>query len=206
MSEEIKKDRIRQPGGGRKSGTGIYKEDTSVIRVPNSQKAVITSFLDAFAKKQRLEQLKENLDSIEEFTQLSSELENISLPLFESKVPAGLPSPADDHVDSRMDPNDYLINKADKTFFVTIQGESMIEVGLMPGDKAVIEKDKVPAVGDIVLAMIDGEFTVKILAKQKDGKPKLLPANSSGKYSPILIQGQMQFAIWGVVTGSFRKF
>ena len=206
MSEEIKKDRIRQPGGGRKSGTGIYKEDTSVIRVPNSQKAVITSFLDAFAKKQRLEQLKENLDSIEKFTQLSSELENISLPLFESKVPAGLPSPADDHVDSRMDPNDYLINKADKTFFVTIQGESMIEVGLMPGDKAVIEKDKVPAVGDIVLAMIDGEFTVKILAKQKDGKPKLLPANSSGKYSPILIQGQMQFAIWGVVTGSFRKF
>lgn len=206
MSEEIKKERIRQPGGGRKTGTGLYKEDTSVIRVPNSQKPVITSFLEAYAKKQRLNELKDNLDSVEEFAQLSQALESISLPLYQSKVPAGLPSPADSDVDSRMDPNEYLINKADKTFFVTIQGESMIEVGLMPGDKAIVEKDKVPAVGDIVLAMIDGEFTVKILAKQKDGNPKLLPANSSGKYSPILIQGQMQFAIWGVVTGSFRRF
>jgi DNA polymerase V len=206
MSEEIKRERIRQPGGGRKTGTGLYKEETSVIRVPNSQKPVITSFLEAYAKKQRLSELKDNLDSIEEFAQLSEALESISLPLYQSKVPAGLPSPADSDVDSRMDPNEYLISKADKTFFVTIQGESMIEVGLMPGDKAIVEKDKVPAVGDIVLAMIDGEFTVKILAKQKDGNPKLLPANSSGKYSPILIQGQMQFAIWGVVTGSFRRF
>ena len=206
MCEQTKKDRIRQPGGGRKSGTGIYKEETSVIRVPNSQKPVITSFLDAFAKKQRLEQLKDNLDSIEEFTQLSAELEDISLPLFESIVPAGLPSPATDQVDARIDPNTYLINKADRTFFVTIQGESMIEAGLMPGDKAVVEKGKIAAVGDIVLAMIDGEFTVKTLSKQKDGMPKLLPANSSGKYSPILISKQMQFEIWGVVTGSFRKF
>ncbi|HCU85449.1 MULTISPECIES: LexA family protein [unclassified Methylophilus] len=196
----------RKPGSGRKAGTGTYKENTSVIRVPDSQKPVIASFLEAYARKQRLSELKESLDSVDEFIQLSGDLINLSLPLFESKVPAGLPSPADDHIGSAMDPNEYLINKADKTFFVTIQGESMIEVGLMPGDKAIVEKDKVAAVGDIVLAMIDGEFTVKILAKQKDGKPKLLPANSSGKYPPILIQGQMQFAIWGVVTGSFRKF
>jgi len=196
----------RKPGSGRKAGTGTYKENTSVIRVPDSQKPVIASFLEAYARKQRLSELKESLDSVDEFIQLSGDLINLSLPLFESKVPAGLPSPADDHIGSAMDPNEYLINKADKTFFVTIQGESMIEVGLMPGDKAIVEKDKVAAVGDIVLAMIDGEFTVKILAKQKDGKPKLLPANSSGKYPAILIQGQMQFAIWGVVTGSFRKF
>lgn len=206
MSEDIKKERIRQPGGGRKSGTGLYKEETSVIRVPNSQKPIITSFLEAYAKKQRINQLKDNMDSVEEFTQLSQALANLSLPLFESKVPAGVPSPADDHIDTRMDLNEYLINKADKTFLVTIQGESMIEVGLMPGDKAIVERGKVAAVGEIVLAMIDGEFTVKILAKQSDGLPKLLPANSSGKYSPILISKHMQFEIWGVVTGSFRKF
>jgi DNA polymerase V len=206
MNDEDHKHGGKRPGAGRKTGTGTYREETSVIRVPNSQKPVISDFLEAYAKKQRLAELKDNLDSIEEFTQLSAELEQISLPLFESKVPAGLPSPADDHVDARMDPNTYLINKADKTFFVTIQGESMIEVGLMPGDKAIIEKDKVPAVGDIVLAMIDGEFTVKTLAKQKDGMPKLLPANASGRYAPILITQQMQFKIWGVVTGSFRKF
>jgi DNA polymerase V len=196
----------KRPGSGRKAGTGTYKENTSVIRIPDSQKPVITSFLEAYAKKQRLSQLKENLDSVEEFTQLAEEIERLSLPLYESKVPAGLPSPADDNVESRMDPNAYLVNKADRTFFVTIQGESMLEVGLMPGDKAVVEKDKIAAVGDIVLAMIDGEFTVKTLAKQKDGMPKLLPANSSGRYAPILITRQMQFKIWGVVTGSFRKF
>ncbi|HSI45323.1 MAG TPA: translesion error-prone DNA polymerase V autoproteolytic subunit [Methylophilus sp.] len=196
----------KRPGSGRKAGTGTYKENTSVIRIPDSQKPVITSFLEAYAKKQRLIQLKNNLDSVEEFTQLAEEIERLSLPLYESKVPAGLPSPADDNVESRMDPNAYLVNKADRTFFVTIQGESMIEVGLMPGDKAVVEKDKIAAVGDIVLAMIDGEFTVKTLAKQKDGMPKLLPANSSGRYAPILITKQMQFKIWGVVTGSFRKF
>jgi DNA polymerase V len=206
MNDEDKKHGGKRSGSGRKVGTGLYKEDTSVIRVPNSQKPVITSFLEAYARKQRLSELKDNLDSVGEFVELSQTLESLSLPLYQSKVPAGLPSPADSDVDSRMDPNEYLINKADKTFFVTIQGESMIEIGLMPGDKAIVEKDKIPAVGDIVLAMIDGEFTVKILAKQKDGNPKLLPANSSGKYSPILIQGQMQFAIWGVVTGSFRRF
>lgn len=196
----------KREGSGRKAGTGTYKENTSVIRIPDSQKPVITSFLEAYAKKQRLNQLRDNLDSIQEFMPLADALESLSLPLYESKVPAGLPSPADDHVESRMDPNAYLVNKADKTFFVTIQGESMIEVGLMPGDKAVVEKDKIAAVGDIVLAMIDGEFTVKILARQKDGMPKLLPANASGRYTPILISKHMQFSIWGVVTGSFRKF
>lgn len=206
MTDEDNKHGGKRPGSGRKVGTGTYKENTSVIRIPESQKPVITSFLEAYARKQRLSQLKENLDSVEEFTQLAEEIERLSLPLYESKVPAGLPSPADDNVESRMDPNAYLVNKADKTFFVTIQGESMLEVGLMPGDKAVVEKDKVAAVGDIVLAMIDGEFTVKTLAKQKDGMPKLLPANSSGRYAPILITRQMQFKIWGVVTGSFRKF
>lgn len=82
----------------------------------------------------------------------------------------------------------------------------MIEAGLMPGDKAVVDKDKQAVLGDIVLAMIDGEFTIKTLSRQKDGSPQLLPANSTGKYSPILIMEGMQFEIWGVVIGSFRRF
>jgi DNA polymerase V len=121
-------------------------------------------------------------------------------------VPAGLPSPADSDIEEQLDLYQYLIANTDDTFFITIQGESMIEVGLMPGDKAIVQKRKQPALGDIVLAMIDGEFTVKTLARQANGLPKLLPANSSGRYSPILIQSRMEFHIWGVVTGSFRKF
>ncbi|KQT36321.1 LexA family transcriptional regulator [Methylophilus sp. Leaf414] len=206
MSKEDKKNGGKRPGSGRKHGTGTYMEATSVIRVPDSQKPVIASFLEAYAKKQRLRQMEGNLDSVGEFAQLAETLDSLSLPLYQSKVPAGLPSPADSDEESRMDPNGYLIQDPANTFFVTIQGESMIEAGLLPGDKAIVNKRKQASIGDIVLAMIDGEFTIKTLAKQKNGDPKLLPANSSGKYEPILIQGKMQFAIWGVVTGSFRKF
>lgn len=206
MNDEDKKNRSRAPGAGRKFGTGPFREETEVIRVPKSQKPVISDFLEAYAKKQRLALLRKNMDNVEEFTQLSSTLHEVSLPLFESKVPAGVPESANSDVEGHMDPNRYLIDKEGSTFIVTIQGESMIEAGLLPGDKAIVSKSKLPAIGDIVLAMIDGEFTVKTLAKQKNGDPKLLPANSSGKYEPILILKQMHFEITGVVTGSFRKF
>lgn len=196
----------KREGAGRKTGSGIYQEATTVVRVPVSQKASVTDLMAAYAKKQQSQQLKENLDSLGEFELLSDTPRAIHLPLYQSKVAAGFPSPADDHVEKRLDPSEYLIDQADSTFFVTIQGESMIEAGLMPGDKAVVDKARMPVMGDIVLAMIDGEFTIKTLAKQKDGKPKLLPANSSGRYTPILIEESMQFEIWGVVTGSFRRF
>lgn len=201
----------RKPGGkrtgaGRKSGSGLYQEATAVIRVPVSQKAAVSDLLAAYARKQQQLQNRENVDSPDAFEFPADTLSAIALPLYQSKVPAGVPSPADDHIEKRLDPNEYLIDRANDTFFVTIQGESMIEAGLMPGDKAVVDKSKLPVVGDIVLAMIDGEFTIKTLAKQKNGHPKLLPANASGRYTPILIQEPMQFEIWGVVTGSFRRF
>ena len=82
----------------------------------------------------------------------------------------------------------------------------MIDVGLMPGDKAVIDRSKKPKIGDIVLAVIDSEFTIKTLARKKDGSPRLLPANSTGAYAPIDITEEMNFEVWGVVTGSFRRF
>lgn len=206
MVETLSKAGGKRLGAGRKPGSGQYQEATTVMRVPVSQKAVVSDLLAAFARRQQQQQLRDSLDSPEAFAWPAVQPLARALPLFQSKVPAGFPSPADDHVEKRLDPNEYLIDQADSTFFVTIQGESMIEAGLMPGDKAVVDKGKLPVVGDIVLAMIDGEFTIKTLAKQKDGQPKLLPANSSGKYAPILIHEAMQFEIWGVVIGSFRRF
>ena len=128
------------------------------------------------------------------------------IPLFSTKVRAGFPSPADDHVEQRLDVSDYLIDQVDATFFVTIQGQSMIDVGLMPGDKVVVDKSKSAVVGDIVLAVVDSEFTIKTLSRNKDGSIRLLPANSSGVYKPIEITESTQFEVWGVVTGSFRRF
>lgn len=196
----------KRPGAGRKPGSTTCLEKTVVIRIPASQKPLVSQLMEAYVKKSKSRQIAHNLDPVAVFDQPASDVREISLPLFQSKVPAGFPSPADDHIESRLDPNEYLIDQVDSTFFVTIQGESMIEAGLMPGDKVVVDKGKVPVVGDIVLAMIDGEFTVKTLARQKNGNPKLIPANASGKYAPILIEPTMQFEVWGVVIGSFRRF
>ena len=190
-------------GAGRKEGTGKFGEPTSVLRIPISQEAVIKDFLTAYQRKKQYG----NLDAITEFSQPSLTASPIPLPLYSSKVSAGFPSPAEEHVEKRLDPSEFLIDQADSTFFVTITGLSMMDAGLLPGDKAVVDRAKDASVGDIVLAVIDGEFTVKTLARHsKTGAPRLLPANVTGAYEPIEITEQMQFELWGVVTGSFRRF
>ena len=194
--------RKNKPGAGRKVGTGKFREDTSVIRVPVSQESVIKDFLVAYQRKK----LSVDLDALGEFELPAPNTLPTKLPLFSSKVPAGFPSPAEEHIEKRLDPSEFLIDQKDATFFVTIQGYSMMDVGLLPGDKAVIDRSKLASIGDIVLAVIDGEFTIKTLARKKDGTPRLLPANSTGAFNPIEIKEGMNFEIWGVVTGSFRRF
>jgi DNA polymerase V len=194
--------RKNRPGAGRKVGTGKFREATSVLRIPVSQEPAIKDFLVAYQRKK----LATDIDILGDFELPSLIAKPISLPLYSSKVSAGFPSPAEEHVEKRLDPSEFLIDQKDATFFVTIQGESMIDVGLMPGDKAVIDRSKKPKIGNIVLAVIDGEFTIKTLSRKKDGSPRLLPANSTGAYSPIEIKEGMSFDIWGVVTGSFRRF
>jgi DNA polymerase V len=201
MSNSIKSHGGKRPGAGRKPAHGV-NEPTTVIRVPASTAGTVKDFVSALVKRRAVE----NLDAVGAFEYPSTDSQPMELPLYGSKVPAGVPSAVDDHVEQRLDPSHFLIEDNDNTFFVTIQGYSMIDVGLMPGDKAVVNRSRVASVGDIVLAMIDGEFTIKTLGKTKNGAPRLLPANSSGSYSPIEVSSDMQFEIWGVVTGSFRRF
>jgi len=192
----------KREGSGRKEGTGKFREPTSVVRIPASQKSVIKDFLAAYQRKKLLT----SLDALGEIELPALHTQPIKLPLYTSKVSAGFPSPAEEHVEKRLDPSEFLIDQKDATFFVTIQGYSMIDVGLLPGDKAVVDRSKLASIGDIVLAVIDGQFTIKTLARKRDGTPRLLPANSMGDYSPIEITEIMSFEIWGVVTGSFRRF
>ena len=187
-------------GAGRKIGSGKFREPTSVVRIPTSQEPVIKDFLAAYQKKR----LNTDLDAVSEFELPSLHHVQVSLPLYSSKVSAGFPSPAEEHVEKRLNPNDFLIDQEDATFFVTIQGYSMMDVGLLPGDKAVVDRSKTANIGDVVLAVIDGEFTIKTLAKNKSGQARLMPANKD--FKPIEITEEMQFEIWGVVTGSFRRF
>jgi DNA polymerase V len=194
--------RKNQAGGGRKPGSGKFGEPTSVLRIPSSQAPVIKDFLVAYQRKR----LIKDLDAVTQITLPSLNALPIKLPLYSSKVSAGLPSPAEEHVEKRLDPSEFLIDKKDETFFVTIQGYSMMDVGLLPGDKAVVDRSKQASIGNIVLAVLDGEFTIKTLSRNKTGAVRLLPANSTGAYKPIEISEDMNFEIWGVVTGSFRRF
>ena len=191
----------RRVGAGRKKGT-VLKEPTAVMRIPESQKPLIANFLAAYRRGQSIPQQ----DQPTVFVRPIIAPVKRDWPLFSSKVAAGFPSPADEHVERRLDPTEFLIDDEEATFFVTIQGYSMIDSGLLPGDKAVVDRSKNASIGDIVLAVVDGEFTIKLLAKTKQGEPRLLPSNQSGEYKPIEIKDGMQFEIWGVVTGSFRRF
>lgn len=192
--------RKNKPGGGRKVGSGKFGEETSVVRIPSSQAPVIKDFLVAYQRKR----LAADIDAVTDFEWPALHARAIHLPLYSSKVSAGFPSPAEEHVEKRLDPSEFLIDQKDATFFVTIQGYSMMDVGLLPGDKAVVDRSKQASVGNIVLAVLDGEFTIKTLSRSKDGTVRLLPANKD--FSPIEITEEMNFEVWGVVTGSFRRF
>ena len=180
-------------GAGRKKDSGLYAEATKVVRIPISRISEVKNFL--------LNTKKTNF-SIVDFIQPSIQ-KPIPITLFSHKVPAGFPSPADDHAESRLDLNEYLINQAESTFFVRIKGDSMVDAGILDNDIVIVDRSKSAAINDIVLASIDGEFTVKVLTKNNTG-PYLMPANK--EFKPIYIEEGSQFEIWGVVTGSVRKF
>ncbi|SNX61161.1 DNA polymerase V [Nitrosomonas ureae] len=199
----------KRENAGRPRGQGKFGESTVTMRIPQSQTATIKSLLEALQHKKSNDAPSENTLPEEEvdefFTPVISEQPTL-LPLFATKVAAGFPSPADDHVEKRLDVSEFLIDHAASTFFVTIRGESMIDVGLLPDDKVVVDRCKTPSHGDIVLAVVDREFTIKILDYGANKMPRLMPANSTGAYRPIYIRPDTQFEIFGVVTGSFRRF
>jgi len=120
--------------------------------------------------------------------------ERVSCPVFTSGIRCGFPSPAADHEEGRLDLND-LIQHREATYFAWAEGDSMIGLGIRDGDLLVIDKAVTPEMGDIVVAELNAEFTVKRLGKIND-QPHLLPANAA--YAPIPIPPE-GIQIWGVV-------
>lgn len=198
----------KRENAGRPRGQGKFGEPTAVMRIPQSQTATIRNFLEVLQRKKAEDNSENAVTDIEmdEFFTPAISKQPTLLPLFSTKVAAGFPSPADDHVEKQLDVSEFLIDHAASTFFVTIKGDSMIDVGLLPGDKVVVDRSKTPGIGDIVLAVVDREFTIKILDHGANKMPRLIPANSTGAYRPIYIRPDTQFEIFGVVIGSFRRF
>lgn len=116
---------------------------------------------------------------------------------FPMPVKAGFPSPAADHMEERIDLNDEFIKHPLSTFIIDCEGDSMTGAFIPPKAKLIIDRSLTAKNGDIVLAVLDGEMTVKILRKT-DLKCFLVPANN--KYKEIEITPEMNMQIWGVVT------
>ncbi|WP_286778076.1 translesion error-prone DNA polymerase V autoproteolytic subunit [Leclercia sp. UBA1284] len=120
----------------------------------------------------------------------------VALPLYGSLVQCGFPSPAADYVEQRIDLNELLIQHPSATYFVKAAGDSMVEAGISDGDLLVVDSSRVAEHGDIVIAAIGGEFTVKRL--QLRPTVQLNPMNSA--YSPILVESEDTLDVFGVVT------
>ena len=118
------------------------------------------------------------------------------------KVPAGFPSPAADHTRKRIDLNEHLIRNGDTTFIFKVKGDSMIDIGIYEGDSLLIDRSIEPKHGDIVLAVLNNEFTLKRLYR-KGGVIKLVPENQ--RYPTIVIKPEEEFSVWGVVTYNLHK-
>ena len=117
-------------------------------------------------------------------------------------ISAGFPSPADDFKETRISLDKELVKNKEATFYARVDGDSMIGAGLEDGDLLVIDRSKNPENGKIAVCLIDGNFTVKRIKKEKE-KVYLIPENK--KYQPIEIKEENELIIWGIVEYVIKK-
>lgn len=126
----------------------------------------------------------------------------LEIPLAESGVHAGFPSPADDFLEGSLDLNRLVIRHPEATFFACVEGDSMKDEGIVEGDILVVDKSIEPYDGCLAVAVVDGEFTLKRVRMEPD-KILLVPANP--KYKVIEIFPDNEFSVWGVVRYVVKK-
>jgi len=126
----------------------------------------------------------------------------LALPLFQTGVQAGFPSPADDYIDKAIDLNELLIQHPAATFFVRVLGDSMQGAGIFSGDVLVVDRSLQASHNKIIVAVLGGEFTVKRL-KIEGGQIHLAPENPA--YPILPVKDGSDFQVWGVVTYVIHK-
>jgi DNA polymerase V len=160
-------------GAGRPKGSNKHGEPTHPIRIPISKVAAVKAFIEAGVRPA------------------------FRCPLFSSKVQAGFPSPADDHIEKYLDLNTHLIKHPAATFFVIATGDSMRDAGIQSGDLLLVDRALEATHHKIVVVALNGELTVKRLCREKN-RIRLLPAHPD--YPIIDIAEPQEVVIWGVVT------
>ena len=133
---------------------------------------------------------------------LADDSRNIELPYYDTRVQAGFPSPAEDHLEESLDLNTLVIDNPSATFFVRVAGESMREIGITDGDILVVDRSIESWDNRIVVAVIDSEFTIKRFTK-RNGTVVLEAENPD--YPSIRITEEIDFSVWGVVCWTLKK-
>lgn len=125
------------------------------------------------------------------------DIKNFKIPLVSSKVHAGFPSPAEGYADKALDLNELVIKHPAATFFVRVEGESMVNSGIDNGDILVVDRSLTASDGCIAIVIIDGEFVVRRM-KIKNGWIKLLADNP--RFKAMSVEEDDDFQVWGVVS------
>ena len=120
------------------------------------------------------------------------------IPYLSSAVHAGFPSPADDFLEGHLDLNEYLIHHPTATYYVRVKGESMINAGIHDGDLLIVDRSLEPRDNKVVIAIVDGQLTVKRLKKLKNQQFVLIAENPD--FPAIAVNEENNVSIWGIVT------
>ena len=131
-----------------------------------------------------------------------SDHKKFKIPLLNDLVSAGFPSPADDYTEENIDLNEHLISNPFSSFFLRVKGESMINAGIKDKDLIIVDKSLIAKPGDIVIAMIDGEFTIKRLSIKND---ELYLKAENHNYPDFSFKNHIDIQIWGVVIYSIHS-
>ena len=141
-------------------------------------------------------------DSLESFGKAVEERTHIELPLAQESIQAGFPTPNGGYIDENLDVNEFLVKSPSSTYIYRVSGESMKEAGIMNGDYVLVDSSLVVHDGDVVVASVDNEFTIKEI---RFGKTKmLLPRNR--EYPPVEITDNSRVVIIGPVISVIRKY
>jgi DNA polymerase V len=143
------------------------------------------------------------IDNNKKLTFFKPNLEsNGKLPFINHKVSAGFPSPAMDFMESSIDLNKVLVENPIATFYVQVEGNSMIDAGIHDKDLLVVDRSLEPRNNKIAICLLDGEFTVKRI-RLENNELFLMPENPN--YQPIQVTEENQLIIWGIVTYVIKK-
>ena len=200
MSEKTAKEH-----GGARANAGRkakFQEPTKVIRVPEPQVSFIKNWILENAKTGNLIDFN---SSVKARAVQPNPDKIYQIPLAIERVAAGFPSPAQDHIEQALDLNEYLIRNENATFVVKANSLSMLGAGIDIDDPLLVDRSIAAKAGDIVIAMIDNEFTVKrMMIDYHFSPPKVWLKAENPDYQNIYIEEGQEMMIWGVVTYNLK--